>query len=53
MSVALPHLIFLTLAGLGAWAVAAIDQQGWDTPTTVGAVVTLGAGAGMLIGAWT
>ena len=53
MSVALPHLIFLTLAGLGAWAVAAIDQQGWDTPTTVGAVVTLGAGTGLLIGAWT
>ena len=51
--IALSHLIFIAVIALGAWAVAAIDQQGWDTPTTVGAVVTLGAGTGLLIGAWT
>ena len=51
-AIALPHLIFLTLAALGAWVVAAIEHRSWDTPTKVGVIIVLGIATGTLIGAW-
>jgi len=50
--IAMPHLIFLTvafLAGLAAWAV---DLGGHDTPTAVAGTIVAGLGAGVFLGVW-
>ena len=50
--IALPHLIFLTLAATGALAVWLIDAPDLDTPTLLAGAVVMGLGVGLLTGAW-
>ena len=50
--IAMPHLIFLTVAfvaGLAAWAV---DLGRHDTGTAVAGTIVAGLGAGMFLNAW-
>ena len=50
--IAMPHLLFLTvafLAGLVAWVV---DLGGHDTPTAVAGTIVAGLGAGIFLGVW-
>ena len=50
--IAMPHLLFLTVAfvaGLLAWI---LDLTRWDTPTAVAGTVVAGLGAGMFLGVW-
>ncbi|MEZ5119636.1 MAG: hypothetical protein R2686_07010 [Candidatus Nanopelagicales bacterium] len=50
--IALPHLAFLSVLAVGAWAVGVVESRRWDFGTKIGAVTVLGVASGMLLGVW-